>query len=27
MQPFAYEGLKRTLRSGPIRMEPVERLL
>ncbi len=26
MQPFAYEGLKRTLRSGQIRMEPVERL-
>lgn len=25
-QPFAYEGLKRTLRSGQIRMEPVERL-
>ena len=27
MQPFAYEGLKRTLRSGQIRIEPVERLL
>lgn len=27
MQPFAYEGLKRTLRSGHIRMEPVERIL
>lgn len=27
MQPFAYEGLKRTLRSRQIRMEPVERLL
>ncbi len=27
MQPFAYEGLKRTLRSSQIRMEPVERLL
>lgn len=26
MQPFAYEGLKRTLRSRQIRMEPVERL-
>ncbi len=26
MQPYAYEGLKRTLRSGQIRMEPVERL-
>lgn len=26
MQPFAYEGLKRTLRSEQIRMEPVERL-
>ncbi len=25
-QPFAYEGLKRTLRSGQIRIEPVERL-
>jgi len=27
MQPFAYEGLKRTLRSGQIRMESVEHLL
>ncbi|WP_028585336.1 Lon protease family protein [Desulfogranum mediterraneum] len=27
MQPFAYEGLKRTLRSCQIRMEPIERLL
>ena len=27
MQPFAYEGLKRTLRSRQIRMEPVEHLL
>lgn len=27
MQPFAYEGLKRTLRSRQIRIEPVERLL
>ncbi len=27
MQPFAYEGLKRTLRSQQIRIEPVERLL
>ncbi len=27
MEPFAYEGLKRTLRSRQIRMEPVERLL
>lgn len=27
MQPYAYEGLKRTLRSGQIRIEPVERLL
>ena len=27
MQPFAYEGLKRTLRSSQIRIEPVERLL
>ncbi len=27
MQPFAYEGLKRTLRSQQVRMEPVERLL
>ncbi len=27
MQPFAYEGLKRTLRSRQIRMEPIERLL
>ncbi len=27
MEPFAYEGLKRTLRSRKIRMEPVERLL
>lgn len=26
MQPFAYEGLKRTLRSRQIRIEPVERL-
>lgn len=26
-QPFAYEGLKRTLRSEKIRIEPVERLL
>jgi len=26
-QPFAYEGLKRTLRSQTIRIEPVERLL
>lgn len=26
-QPFAYEGLKRTLRSQKIRIEPVERLL
>ncbi|MEA3467235.1 MAG: AAA family ATPase [Thermodesulfobacteriota bacterium] len=26
MQPFAYQGLKRTLRSGQIRMEPVEHL-
>ncbi len=27
VQPFAYEGLKRTLRSQAIRIEPVERLL
>jgi lon-related putative ATP-dependent protease len=27
MQPFAYEGLKRTLRSRKIHIEPVERLL
>lgn len=27
MQPFAYEGLKRTLRSRQVRMEPVERLM
>ncbi|MFW2364938.1 MAG: Lon protease family protein [Desulforhopalus sp.] len=27
MQPYAYEGLKRTLRSGHIRIEPIERLL
>ena len=27
MQPFAYEGLKRTLRSQQVRMEPVEHLL
>ncbi len=27
VQPFAYEGLKRTLRSQQIRIEPVERLL
>lgn len=27
MQPFAYEGLKRTLRSQKIHIEPVERLL
>ena len=27
MQPFAYEGLKRTLRSEQIRIEPIERLL
>jgi lon-related putative ATP-dependent protease len=27
MQPFAYEGLKRTLRSGKVHIEPVERLL
>ncbi|MBU0663347.1 MAG: AAA family ATPase [Proteobacteria bacterium] len=27
MQPFAYEGLKRALRSRKIRIEPVERLL
>lgn len=27
MQPYAYEGLKRTLRSQVIRIEPIERLL
>jgi lon-related putative ATP-dependent protease len=27
MQPYAYEGLKRSLRSGQIRIEPIERLL
>lgn len=27
MQPFAYEGLKRTLRSRKVHIEPVERLL
>lgn len=27
MQPYAYEGLKRTLRSQQIRIEPLERLL
>ena len=27
MQPFAYEGLKRTLRSEQIRIEPIEHLL
>ncbi len=27
IQPYAYEGLKRTLRSGVIRIEPVEQLL
>jgi len=27
MQPYAYEGLKRSLRSGQIRIEPLERLL
>jgi lon-related putative ATP-dependent protease len=27
MQPYAYEGLKRTLRSSQIRIEPIERLL
>lgn len=27
MQPYAYEGLKRTLRSRMIRIEPIERLL
>ncbi len=27
MQPYAYEGLKRSLRSGKIRIEPIERLL
>lgn len=27
MQPYAYEGLKRTLRSGQIRIESLERLL
>lgn len=27
MQPFAYEGLKRTLRSKKVHIEPVERLL
>lgn len=27
MQPFAYEGLKRSLRSGQIRIEPIERAL
>ena len=27
MQPFAYEGLKRTLRSRKIHIEPIERLL
>ncbi|MBU0680753.1 MAG: AAA family ATPase [Proteobacteria bacterium] len=27
MQPFAYEGLKRTLRASKIHIEPVERLL
>ncbi len=27
MQPYAYEGLKRTLRSKVIRVEPIERLL
>ncbi|MGW8194513.1 MAG: Lon protease family protein [Desulforhopalus sp.] len=26
MQPYAYEGLKRSLRSGQIRIEPIERL-
>jgi lon-related putative ATP-dependent protease len=27
MQPYAYEGLKRSLRSGQIRIEPLDRLL
>ena len=27
MQPYAYEGLKRTLRAQQIRIEPLERLL
>lgn len=27
MQPYAYEGLKRSLRSGEIRIEPIERQL
>ena len=27
MQPYAYEGLKRTLRSQAVRIEPIERLL
>lgn len=27
MQPYAYDGLKRSLRSGQIRIEPIERLL
>lgn len=27
MQPYAYEGLKRSLRSGHIRIEPIERIM